>query len=99
MSLRSPFPIPLDRARPSGLVREQGDLNAAPWNRHFRRLVKRSGLIDSSKGRGIQPTWPSNNLLLLIPLDHFLHSPEIAVLDKKVGANVGSGLLSNLHAT
>jgi endonuclease/exonuclease/phosphatase (EEP) superfamily protein YafD len=67
-----------------------GDLNVTPWNYHFRRLLKRTGLIDSSRGRGIQPTWPSNNPLLLIPLDHFLHSSGVSVLSRRIGPNVSS---------
>lgn len=67
-----------------------GDLNVTPWNCHFRRLLKRTGLIDSSQGRGIQPTWPNYNRLLLIPIDHCLHSPDISVVRKEIGADVGS---------
>jgi endonuclease/exonuclease/phosphatase (EEP) superfamily protein YafD len=67
-----------------------GDLNVTPWNYHFRRLLKRTGLIDSSKGRGIQPTWPNYNPLLLIPIDHCLHSSDISVLSKRIGVDVGS---------
>jgi len=67
-----------------------GDLNVTPWNYYFRRLVKRTGLQDSSQGRGVQPTWPNDNPLLLIPIDHCLHSSNILVLDKKIGPAVGS---------
>ncbi|MFC1461794.1 endonuclease/exonuclease/phosphatase family protein [Verrucomicrobiota bacterium] len=67
-----------------------GDLNVTPWNYHFRRLLKRTGLIDSSQGQGIQPTWPNYNPLLLIPIDHCLHSPDICVVSKKIGRDVGS---------
>ena len=37
-----------------------GDLNTTPWNRHFRKLLKRGGLLDSGKGFGLQPTWPGS---------------------------------------
>lgn len=67
-----------------------GDLNTTPWNHYFRDLLRRSGLKDSLQGRGIQPTWPTFNPLLLIPLDHCLHSPEIEILDRRVGPGVGS---------
>jgi endonuclease/exonuclease/phosphatase (EEP) superfamily protein YafD len=33
-----------------------GDLNVTPWSYAFRRLVRESGLRDSSRGRGVQPT-------------------------------------------
>lgn len=67
-----------------------GDLNVTPWNYHFKRLLKRTGLMDSSKGRGIQPTWPNYNRLLSIPIDHCLHSPDILVTRKQIGPDVGS---------
>lgn len=67
-----------------------GDLNVTPWNRNFRLLLARTGLRDSSKGRGVQPTWPAESLLFAIPLDHCLHTPDIAILRKEIGENVGS---------
>ena len=67
-----------------------GDLNVTPWNYHFRRLLQRTRLIDSSKGRGIQPTWPNFNPLLLIPIDHCLHSSDVSVVNKRIGRDVGS---------
>jgi len=67
-----------------------GDLNTSPWSYHFKRLIKESELIDSSQGRGVQPTWHSSNVLMRIPVDHCLHSPEILILKKEIGRNVGS---------
>jgi endonuclease/exonuclease/phosphatase (EEP) superfamily protein YafD len=67
-----------------------GDLNASPWSHHFRKLIRESGLRDASKGRGPQPTWPTHNLALRIPIDHALHSPGIVIVDKRIGARVGS---------
>jgi endonuclease/exonuclease/phosphatase (EEP) superfamily protein YafD len=77
--VRSPLPV---------LV--LGDLNVTPWNHHFRRLLARTGLRDSMKGFGVQPTWPNFNPLLRIPIDHCLHSADIAVVDRKVGESVSS---------
>ena len=77
----------VDPSRPTILV---GDLNATPWSYHFRRLVRRSGLIDSSRGWGIQPTWPTGAPWLWVPLDHLLHSRHISVARRRVGPNVGS---------
>ena len=74
----------------SGPVLLAGDLNATPWSPVYRRFVKKSGLIDSARGRSIQPTWPTFIPLLWIPLDHVLHTPDIAVLDHVVGDSVGS---------
>jgi endonuclease/exonuclease/phosphatase (EEP) superfamily protein YafD len=67
-----------------------GDLNVTPWSSHFRRLLSRTRMIDSSKGRGVQPTWPNNNPFLRIPLDHCLHSSDIFVWSKTIGEDVGS---------
>lgn len=68
-----------------------GDLNVTPWNYHFKKLIKNSGLIDSSKGRSIFATWPNNKLIPpMLPIDHFLHSTNIYVTNKKIGPNVKS---------
>lgn len=57
-----------------------GDLNVTPWNYYFRRLLTRTGLRDSAKGFGVQPTWPNYNPLLRIPIDHCLHSEGIMLI-------------------
>ena len=67
-----------------------GDLNTSPWSVHFTRLLRDSGLKNSMKGFGFQPSWPSNHRLLRIPLDHMLHSPEISIHNRRVGGDVGS---------
>lgn len=67
-----------------------GDLNTTPWNGHFRHLLRDSGLADSTRGRGVHPTWPASLGPFGIPLDHCLHSPEIVVTSHEVGAAVGS---------
>ena len=67
-----------------------GDLNCSPWSPSFSRLLRESGLKDSARGRGVQPTWPSNNFFLRIPLDHCLYSPAITVVRREVGPAVGS---------
>ncbi len=67
-----------------------GDLNVTPWNHHFRRLLRESGLRDSAQGRGVQPTWPVFNPLLRIPLDHCLYGQGIGIVDRQVGPPTGS---------
>jgi endonuclease/exonuclease/phosphatase (EEP) superfamily protein YafD len=67
-----------------------GDLNTTPWNFHFKRLLKRTGLKDSAKGRGIQPTWRRYNPLFALPVDHCLHSADVSVVSRSIGAGVGS---------
>ena len=67
-----------------------GDLNTSPWSPHFSRLLKDSGLKNSMKGFGFQPSWPVKGHLLRIPIDHLLHSPEITVHNRMIGSDVGS---------
>ena len=67
-----------------------GDLNTSPWSPHFIRLLRDSGLKNSMKGFGFQPSWPKNNRFLRIPLDHVLHSQEITIHSRAVGGDVGS---------
>lgn len=67
-----------------------GDLNATPWSHAFRRLTDRSGLRDSALGRGIEPTWNARLWAPRIPIDHVLVPPEIAVIRRAVGPDVGS---------
>lgn len=67
-----------------------GDLNVSPFSYWFRRLLSESGLKNSMKGFGFQPSWPSNLRLLCIPLDHVLHSPEITIHNRVTGGDVGS---------
>ena len=77
--VRSPLPVLL-----------LGDLNVTPWNYHFRRLLAHTGLRDSAKGYGVQPTWPNFSPLLRIPIDHCLHSSGIIILDRRIGDSVSS---------
>jgi endonuclease/exonuclease/phosphatase (EEP) superfamily protein YafD len=79
-----------DYVRSSLPVLLLGDLNVTPWNYHFRRLLNRTRLMDSSHGYGVQPTWPNFNPLLRIPIDHCLHSSDIAIVDREVGKDVSS---------
>lgn len=67
-----------------------GDLNATPWSPVFRRLLARSGLVDSLRGRGYQPTWPGSFFPFWIPLDHCLVSRELTVMDRRIGPRLGS---------
>jgi len=67
-----------------------GDLNTSPWSPHFTRLLKESDLKNSMKHFGFQPSWPTGNRFLRIPLDHMLHSPEILIHNRIVGSDVGS---------
>jgi len=67
-----------------------GDLNATSWSPHFRNWLKASQLRDSRLGFGIQPTWPTFNWLFLVPIDHFLITPDVYAHEREVGPNIGS---------
>lgn len=67
-----------------------GDLNVSPWSPYFAQLLRTTGLKDSARGRGVQPTWPAFAIPFLIPIDHCLYSEELVILDKRVGNFIGS---------
>ena len=67
-----------------------GDLNATPWSAHFKRLLRNAKLRNASRGHGIHRTWPVGMWLMRIPIDHALHSVDVAIADFYVGDEVGS---------
>jgi endonuclease/exonuclease/phosphatase (EEP) superfamily protein YafD len=67
-----------------------GDLNMTPWSPSFHRFIEQSGLQDSTKGYGLQPSWPTHFSPLGIPLDHCLHSRDIHITHRRTGTRVGS---------
>jgi endonuclease/exonuclease/phosphatase (EEP) superfamily protein YafD len=62
-----------------------GDLNATPWSHAFRSLRYHAGLLDTMRGRGIQPTWPDGWGVFAIPIDHILHTPGLGSEDRHTG--------------
>ena len=69
-----------EMAKKSGPSLLLGDLNITPWSPYFRDLLKLGNLRNSQDGFGIQPSWFG-----LLPIDHLLHSEEIAILDRRIG--------------
>lgn len=67
-----------------------GDFNATPFSWSFRRLLEVGGLENSLDGFGLQPTWPSDNIFLRIPIDHLVHTDGIEVVDRQVADSFGS---------
>jgi len=67
-----------------------GDLNSTPWSSRFRELLSTTGLRDSTRGFGLQPSFPVGLLPLRIPLDHALVSSELEVLDRRLGPDIGA---------
>jgi endonuclease/exonuclease/phosphatase (EEP) superfamily protein YafD len=67
-----------------------GDLNTTSWSPIFRYLLINTGLRDSRQGFGIQASWPTSLPYLLIPIDHCLVSPGLAVIKRQIGPRIGS---------
>lgn len=68
-----------------------GDLNTTPFSSVWPRLMEASGLPDPDRGAGVGATWPAGlPAILRLPLDHALPSPEIRVVRRVIGPDVGS---------
>ena len=82
--------IPAALAQVTTPIVLMGDLNVTRFSVYFDRLLEASGLHDSALGHGYQATWPTHRPMFLIPIDHCLHSPDIGIVDRQVGPQVGS---------
>lgn len=68
-----------------------GDFNSTSWSPHFADLLAGTTLRDARLGRGVQPSWSTTHPLpLRIPIDHTLVSPQVYVLERRLGPAVGS---------
>jgi len=68
-----------------------GDLNATPWSRSYRRLVRSAELVDSARGRGLPDTWnPIHFPACGLPIDHILCTPDLGIAERDVGPWLGS---------
>lgn len=66
-----------------------GDLNTTDGSPYFRDLLATSGLRDSRLGFGRQPSWPDWSPYR-IAIDHALVSDDLAVIDRRLGPQIGS---------
>lgn len=72
-----------------------GDLNATRWSRGMKPLFD-AGVIDSTCGYGIGPTWMRGNPVVAVPIDHVLFRgasatpKEARSLSHEVGPDLGS---------
>lgn len=74
-----------------GRVIVVGDFNAGPWSYPFRRLVSGTGLHDSSRGFGLELSYPAEAIpLIQVSIDHLLYSDGLAVVDRRLGPSLGS---------
>jgi endonuclease/exonuclease/phosphatase (EEP) superfamily protein YafD len=77
-----------------------GDLNITMWSPYYRRLVREAQLTNARDGFGLLPSWPTLDRygplidgivwLFSIPIDHCLISPDMTVVNMRVGPNIGS---------
>jgi len=68
-----------------------GDFNQTPWSPRFQKVKRTGGLRDSSQGRWINNTWQIYPTFMGgLAIDHVLHTPDIKVLERKVGGDLGS---------
>ncbi len=67
-----------------------GDLNVTSYSPYFTDLLDDTNLRDSRQGFGVQASWAPRLPILQIPIDHCLVSPEIGVLDRRIGPDLGS---------
>lgn len=68
-----------------------GDFNATPWSYPFRRLLADAELRNSQKGHGISASFPADgSFLTRVPIDHLLHSTDLAVVERILGPRMGS---------
>ena len=67
-----------------------GDFNTTMWSPFYKSLVETAKLRNARSGFGLLPTWPTFIPVAYIPIDHFLVSKEIGVLNIHTGRHVGS---------
>ena len=67
-----------------------GDLNTSSFNPAFKQLLDDTGLRDTRRGFGVLNTWSANLPLIRTTIDHFLVSPRVKVIDRRVGPYIGS---------
>lgn len=67
-----------------------GDLNITPWSPEYRAFMDATGLVDSHRGHGLQPSYPVRLGPLGIPIDHLWHSPELTTVERRLGPSFGS---------
>lgn len=66
-----------------------GDMNRTEGSPLFHDFLRMTDLRDGRIGFGRQPSWPTF-LPTRLPLDHTFLGPELAVIDRRLGPDVGS---------
>ncbi len=77
----------IGRSKSSNIV--MGDLNRTDGSPHFSAFARAIGLRDSRLGFGSQPSWPVWSPYRLA-IDHVFLPDDLAVVDRRLGPDVGS---------
>jgi endonuclease/exonuclease/phosphatase (EEP) superfamily protein YafD len=74
-----------------------GDLNITMWSPYYQQLIRETALKNTRQGFGLLPTWILQKnwphwlyFVLGLPIDHCLVSPEIKVVNMKIGPDIKS---------
>ncbi|PCI25338.1 hypothetical protein COB57_01255 [Candidatus Peregrinibacteria bacterium] len=67
-----------------------GDLNITMWSPYYTQLETTANLVNTRKGFGILPSWPTYWPWLQIPIDHILVSKNFRIDHLETGPNIGS---------
>jgi endonuclease/exonuclease/phosphatase (EEP) superfamily protein YafD len=73
-----------------GSVIVAGDLNMSVWSPYYAQFKRKTHLKDARSGFGVIPTWPTFVPPVMIPIDHFLVSSNVKVVDLHTGPDIGS---------
>jgi endonuclease/exonuclease/phosphatase (EEP) superfamily protein YafD len=74
----------------TGPILLMGDLNITSWSPHFQNILRTGKLKDSRQGWGLQPSWPVDRPLFLVPIDHILVTEDIVIHHRRRGPYTGS---------
>jgi len=66
-----------------------GDFKSTPFTWAFQNFLQRMNLKDSRQGFGFRAMWPSGLGSFGIPIVHVLLSPQLTVVRRKVGPDIG----------
>lgn len=76
-----------------------GDFNCVPWSPHLADLLTNTDLKPAGYGRGLRPTWYRRaraygplrqTWIFALKLDHVMLSPDLTVIDHRIGPCLGS---------
>ena len=78
------------RAAIDGPLVVTGDFNTTPYSPFFADWIERTGLVDTSRGRGLAFSWPTFLPIAGIPIDHCVVSEEFRVIAERRLPRIGS---------